>query len=553
MKQYAIGVDFGSLSGRAVLVDISDGAVLASSVMDYPHGIMDRCLPGGKLLPQDWSLHHPADYLEVLTHTVTEVMKTAGVSAGDVHSIGVDCTASSVLPVTREGVPLCFLPEYRDEPHAYIHLWKHHAAQKYADRMTEKAVERGEKWLGAYGGRVSSESALPKLWQVLEEAPQVYDAMAYWIEAVDWLIRQLCGQITISSCCAGYKYLYCAPEGYPSDDYFASLDPRLAHIIEDKCSMPVSPLYTKAGGLTQEMAGRLGLTPGTSVAVGLVDAHACVPAAGITAPGEMVMILGTSACLMVSGETYRSVPGCYAVRDGLLPGLWGFEGGQNSVGDMLSWMTRECVPERVQQAAKAQGVSVHQYLSALAAQKKPGETGLLALDWFNGNRSILMDSGLTGMILGLDMKTAPEDIYRALAEAAAYGARLIIDTFRERGVRVDKLLVTGGISQKNAMMMQIYADVLDMPVRVLPASHGSALGSAIAGAAAAGCYPTVQEAIRHMAPKAEKVYEPDPVSHRTYERLYQLYAKLYRLFGQDPNSVMKELLEIKRAQAVSDE
>ena len=514
MKQYAIGVDFGSLSGRAVLVDISDGAVLASSVMDYPHGIMDRCLPGGKPLPQDWSLHHPADYLKVLTHTVTEVMKAAGISAGDVYSIGVDCTASSVLPVTREGVPLCFLPEFRDEPHAYIHLWKHHAAQKYADRMTEKAVERGEKWLGAYGGRVSSESALPKLWQVLEEAPQVYDAMAYWIEAVDWLIWQLCGKVTISSCCAGYKYLYCAPEGYPSEDYFASLDPRLTHVIRDKCSMPVSPLYTKAGGLTEE---------------------------------------GTSACLMVSGETYRSVPGCYAVRDGLLPGLWGFEGGQNSVGDMLSWMTRECVPERVQQAAKAQGVSVHQYLSGLAAQKKPGETGLLALDWFNGNRSILMDSGLTGMILGLDLKTVPEDIYRALAEAAAYGARLIIDTFRERGVRVDKLLVTGGISQKNAMMMQIYADVLDMPVRVLPASHGSALGSAIAGAAAAGCYPTVQEAIRHMAPKAEKFYEPDTVSHQTYERLYQLYAKLYRLFGQDQNSAMKELLEIKRAQAVSDE
>ncbi len=548
MKKYAIGVDFGSLSGRAVLVDVSDGTILASSVMEYPHGIMEHSLPNGKRLPAEWSLHHPADYLKVLEYIVPEVLKAGSVSARDVYSVGLDCTASSVMPVTGEGVPLCFLPEYEDEPHAYIHLWKHHAAQPQADRMTEKALERNEKWLQAYGGKISCESALPKLWQLLDEAPHIYDAMAYWIEAVDWLVWQLCGNMMISSCCAGYKYLYCAPEGYPSEDYMASLDPRLAHVYRDKCAMPVAPVFSKAGTLTEGMSRRLGLNPGIAVAVGMVDAHACAPAAGITGPGEMVMILGTSACMMMCGKTYRSVPGCYAIKDGLLPGLWGYEGGQNSVGDLFSWMLRECVPEHILQEARDKQISIHEYLTELASQKKPGESGLLALDWFNGNRSVLMDAGLTGMIMGLTLRTQPEDIYRALAEAAAYGARMIIDSFREEGLNVDKLLVTGGISQKNRMMMQIYADVLDMPVRVLPSSHGSALGSAIAGAVAAGCYDTVQDAIRHMAPKEDRVYQPDPESRQIYERLYRLYAKLYRTYGQDGHSVMKELLSIKHGE-----
>ena len=549
MKKYAIGVDFGSLSGRAVLVDISDGTILTSAVREYAHAIMDHSLPDGKTLPPDWSLHHPADYLEVLERIIPEVLGTSGVSADQVLSVGVDCTASSVLPVTKEGVPLCFLPGFADEPHAYIHLWKHHAAQPYADRMTQKAKERGEKWLDAYGGKVSSECSLPKLWQMLDEAPQVYDQTAYWIEAADWIVWQLCGKPMISECCAGYKYLYCSPEGYPSEEYFASLDPRLTHIIRDKCSMPVAPVFSKAGELTEDMSRRLGLNPGIAVAVSLVDAHACVPAAGITRPGEMVMILGTSACLMTCGETCRSVPGCYSVKDGIIPGLWCYEGGQNSVGDLFAWMIQNFVPGRVQQEARDKGISVHEYLTGLASQKQPGESGLLALDWFNGNRSILMDSGLTGMIMGLTLRTAPEDIYRALAEAAAYGARMIIESFRENGLAVDKLLVTGGISQKNKMMMQIYADVLNMPVRVLPSSHGSALGSAIAGAVAAGCYGTAREAIAHMAAKEEKVYQPVPENHLIYEQLYQQYAELYRLFGQDANSVMKNLLSIRLGEA----
>ena len=550
MKQYSIGVDFGTLSGRAVLVDTAKGTILSSSVWEYPHGVMERTLPCGKPLPDAWSLHHPADYLDVLAHTVPQVIRDAGVSAEDVVGIGIDCTASTVLPVTRDGTPLCFLPEFEEEPHAYIHLWKHHAAQPYADRMTRKAEERGEAWLAAYGGKVSCEGALPKLWQMLEEAPRVCEGAAYWMEAADWLVWQLCGKPMMSTCCAGYKYLYC-DGAFPSEEYFSGLNSHLAQMIRDKCGLPIQPVFSKAGTVTAAMSRRLGLSRDTAVAVGMIDAHACVPSAGVTKPGEMVMILGTSACLMVCGDTCHPVPGCYAVRDGILPGSWGYEGGQNSVGDLFAWMLRTCVPESVQLKARENDLSLHDYLSGLAAQKRPGESGLLALDWLNGNRSVLMDSELSGMILGLTLQTAPEDVYRALAEAAAYGARMIIGTFREHGVHVDKLLVTGGISQKNPMMMQIYADVLQMPVQVLPSSHGSALGSAIAAAVAAGCYDTVEHAIEHMSVKPNRVYRPIAENIAVYNQLYLLYEKLYRLYATD--GTMKELLAIKRGAALLSE
>jgi L-ribulokinase len=265
MKRYAIGVDFGTLSGRAVLVDTRDGTVFLLRP-GIRHGVMEKTLPSGRPLPAEFALHHPADYLDVLDYTIPRSQKRRR-PGGEVAAIGVDCTASTVLPVNRDGTPLCFLPEFADEPHAYIHLWKHHAAQPQADRMTEKARERNEKWLAAYGGKVSCEGALPKLWQMLEEAPQVDHAAAYWIEATDWLVWQLCGKKCMSACCAGYKYLYSAPDGYPSEGYFSSLDPRLFRAVREKCALPIAPLFTSAGTLTEDMHRRLGLSTETAVAV----------------------------------------------------------------------------------------------------------------------------------------------------------------------------------------------------------------------------------------------------------------------------------------------
>ena len=549
MPGYTIGVDYGTLSGRAVLADTADGRVLASVSLDYPHGVMDRQLPDGTPLPRDWALQHPRDYLDVLEYTIPRLLRESGVRPEEILAVGVYVTAATPLPVTREGTPLCFLPEYQAEPHAYAHLWKHHAAQKLADRMTETAEARGEKWLEAYGGKVSCETALPKLWQVLEEAPRVYEAAAYWVEAADWIVWQLCGRPQQSACSAGFKYLYCAPEGYPSEDYFAALDPRLRHVMRDKCSLPVIPLFSRAGAMTPEAAERLGLRPGTAVAASIIDAHAGLPAAGITGPGEMVMILGTSACFMVCDEEYHPVSGCYAVKDGILPGLWSYEAGQNSVGDAFAWMLRSCVPASVEREAEARGITVHEVLSGRAAAKQPGETGLLALDWFNGNRSILMDSALTGAILGLTLQTAPEDIYRAIAEAVVCGARTILDHFNANGVAVRKLLVTGGISRKNPMMMQMYADMLQMPVEVPKTFEGSASGAAMTAAAAAEAgMPggrSVREIIRDMAPKEKTVYLPDPAKAEGYDRLFRLYTEMSEIMARE-GSVMKRLLAFRQ-------
>ncbi len=548
MPGYTIGVDYGTLSGRAVLADVTDGRILASVSLDYPHGVMDRQLPDGRRLPQDWALQHPRDYLDVLEYTIPRLLRESAVRPEEVLAIGLDVTAATPLPVTREGVPLCFLPEFRSEPHAYAHLWKHHAAQMLADRMTETAAARGEKWLEAYGGKVSCETALPKLWQVLEEAPAVYDAAAYWVEAADWIVWQLCGKPQQSACSAGFKYLYCTPEGYPSEDYFAALDPRLRHVIREKCSLPVIPLFSRAGSLIPEAAARLGLRPGTAVAASIIDAHAGLPAAGITEPGEMVMILGTSACFMVCDEAYHPVSGCYAVKDGILPGLWSYEAGQNSVGDAFAWMLRSCVPASLQREAEARRLSVHEILSERASAKQPGETGLLALDWFNGNRSILMDSSLTGMILGLTLQTTPEDIYRAIAEAIVCGARTILDHFRDSGVTVRKLLVTGGISRKNPMMMQMYADMLNMPVHVPDIFEGSASGAAMTAAAAAEAGKpggrSVRKTIRDMSPKENTVYMPDTGKRDGYDRLFSLYTEMSRIMVQK-DSVMKKLLALR--------
>jgi len=343
MRQYVIGIDFGTLSGRASLVDAKGGQILASSVFDYPHGVMDAALPNGTKLPPDWALQHPADYMAVLDHMLPAILKESGVDPVRVVGIALDVTASTVMPVRRDGTPLCMLPEFSGNPHAYVKLWKHHAAQEKANCMTDVAVKRGEPWLGAYGGKVSSEWSFPKLWQVLDEAPDVYAAMDGWVEATDWIVWQLCGRRVQSSCAAGYKCMYSKQGGFPGEAYFAALDERLRHVVRDKLSAPVVPVFTRAGGLTREMAARFGLTEGIAVGVGGVDAHVSVAAAGVTKPGQLLAIIGTSTCHMALSDERRSVPGiCGVVKDGILPGYWGYESGQSCVaitlpGQRNSW------------------------------------------------------------------------------------------------------------------------------------------------------------------------------------------------------------------------
>ena len=550
MSKYTIGVDYGTLSGRAVLIEVGTGSEIASAVYEYPHAVMDTQLPGGKKLGQDWALQYPQDYVDVLTRTIPEVLKTSGVKLEDVIGIGTDFTACTVMPVKHDGTPLCDLPQYVDNPHAYVKLWKHHAAQDKANKLNEIASERGEKWLQNYGGKISSEWLFPKLWQILDEAPEIYEAMDDFVEAADWIVWQLTGVQTRNSCCAGYKAMFNKTTGYPDKAFFKVLDPRMENVIAEKLSCPVTPLGQKAGGLTAAMAAKLGLLEGTAVSIGNVDAHVCVPAVGIASPGEMLAIIGTSTCHMLLGTEEKQVPGmCGVVEDGIMPGFAGYEAGQSCVGDHFAWFVDNCCPASYYDAAKAKGMNVHQYLTELAAAQKVGEHGLVALDWWNGNRSVLVDVDLTGMMLGMTLQTKPEDMYRALIEATAYGTRMIIENYREHGVAVEAFYASGGISQKNPMMMQIYADVLNMEIKIAGTAQGPALGSAIFGAVAAGKaaggYDDVFTAAGDMGKVKEESYLPIPENAKMYDKLFAEYRVLHDYFGRGANDVMKRLKAIK--------
>lgn len=551
MSKYVIGVDYGTLSGRALLADARTGEEIASAVYEYPHAVMDKALSDGTPLGPDWALQDPRDYLEVLGNAVPEVIRKSGVSPEDIIGIGTDFTACTVLPVKADGTPLCFLPEYKNRPHAYVKLWKHHAAQDKANQLNEIAAARGEAWLNNYGGKISSEWAIPKICQIVEEDPEIYDAMDRFIEAADWIIWQLCGKETRNSCTAGYKEIWNKKTGFPPDEFFGALNPKLAHVVDEKLSRTITPLGEQAGVITPEAAKLTGLLPGTAVAIGNVDAHVCVPAVGIDGPGKMLAIMGTSTCHIMMGTEEHQVPGmCGVVEDGVMPGYFGYEAGQSCVGDHFAWFIDNCLPSSYVEEAKKQNTNIHTYLRGKAEQLKPGESGLLALDWWNGNRSVLVDVDLTGLMLGMTLQTKPEEVYRALIEATAYGTRTIIENYRENGVPVNEFFASGGISQKDPMTMQIYADVINMPVKIAGSEQGPALGSAIFASVAAGQkaggYNSIFEAARAMGRIRDTVYQPIPENVAIYDKLFAEYRILHDYFGRGDNDVMKRLKDLKK-------
>lgn len=551
MSKWSIGVDFGTESGRAVLVDVANGRELATSVHNYTHGVIDERLPdGGKRLEPDWALQDPNDYLEVFKHTIPAVLRQSGINPGDVIGIGIDFTACTMLPVKADGTPLCFLPEWRSNPHAWVKLWKHHAAQPEADCINRTARHMGESWLNRYGGKISSEWFFSKTLQIVEEAPDIYHASDRLIEAADWVIWQLTGVETRNACTAGYKAMWSKREGFPSKEYFAMLNPILADVVDQKMARKIQPIGAKAGELTAQAAAWTGLLPGTAVAVANVDAHVSVPAAGVTEPGRMVMIMGTSTCHMVLGKEEHLVPGiCGYVEDGILPGLIGYEAGQSCVGDHFAWFVENCVPAAYEREAQHRGLNLHQLLEEKAARLKPGESGLLALDWWNGNRSVLVDVDLTGLLIGATLQTKPEEVYRALIEATAFGTRVIIEALEKNGVPVWELVAAGGLPEKNRLLMQIYADVTGREIKVAGSAQAPALGSAMFGAVAAGKarggYDSIYDAAPVMGRLKDIVFTPNPAAQKTYERLFAEYLLLHDAFGRGGNDVMKRLKAIK--------
>lgn len=549
-RKYVIGLDYGTESGRALLVAVDNGEELGTAVLPYRDCVIDSTLPGtGERLPHDWALQNPRDYIDVLETTIPQVLREAGVDGKDVIGIGVDFTACTLIPVDGVGTPLSMKPEWEANKHAWPKLWKHHGAQRQADRINAVALERGGEFLPRYGGKVSSEWLFPKALQVLEEAPDVYAATDQFVEAGDWIVFLLTGVFRRNACAAGYKA--CWDEGFPAPDFWRAVNPAFENIVKEKVRGEVRPAGERAGGLKPAMAAKLGLTPGIAIAVAGIDAHVAVPSSTVTGPGKMVMIMGTSLCHMVCGTEKRIIDGlCGVVKDGILPGLYGFEAGQAAVGDIFAWFVNNCVPASVIEAASREGLDVHAYLGREAAKLGVGESGVLCLDWWNGNRSILVDAELSGLMIGMTLATTPAEMYRAVLECTAFGTYKIIRQCEDGGCPIDALYACGGLPGKNPLLMQIFADVTGREIKVAASDQTVALGSAMFAAVAAGAanggYADIQTAAMQMARLRDTVFQPNFENHGRYQLLFEEYERLHDLFGRGAAPTMKVLKALKR-------
>ena len=529
-KKIALGLDFGTESVRALLVDL-DGREQASAVSPYQHGQITDTLPGtGEKLPPNFAFQHPQDWIDSAAQAVREALQSAGLSGDEIIGIGVDFTSCTMLPAKRDGTPLCLLSDFAADKFAWPKLWKHHGAEEQTERINQLARERNEPWLARYGGIIGLEWFFPKVLETLEQAPHIYDATEVWLEAGDWFVWQLVGvdadQLTRSTCQAGYKAMWHSVDGYPSSDFFAALNPKLADVVETKMPGQMLAPGESAGNLCAAMQDKFGISKPVPVSAVTIDAHAGVPGAGAADPGAIVMVMGTSSCHMLNGAEEKSVPGVAGVVEGgILPGMFGYETGQAAVGDAFDWLRQTVGEENFDS------------LTEKAAALPPGAEGVLCVDWFNGCRTPLMDGSLRGAFSGLTLNHGSHHMYRALMEASAFGVRWIVELLRENGVPVDEFIATGGLPHHNPLLVQIYADVLGVPISVHPSKQGPALGAAILGVLAAGAeassFASASEAILAMAgtkpgeaDREPVVVQPDQEAHNAYSRVYADYRKL---------------------------
>ena len=544
--KYVIGMDFGTLSARGVLIDAESGEELFEAVSEYKHGVMDRFLHTGKPLPDGYALQHPGDYIDALASVTKELIKKSALSPEAILGIGVDFTSSTVLALGKDGLPLCFDEKFADDPHAYVKLWKHHSAVSEAEEMTAVAKARGERWLDVYDGRISCEWAFPKILETLRNSPSAYDAASGFIEGGDFISYVLTGKQRRAAAFAGYKWVWNAEDGYPCDEFFAAVDPKMKGIIGEKLPREVLSVKNVAGRISKDGARLTGLSENCRVALSMIDAHATLAGLNMIRGGDLVIIVGTSACYIANSVEKQGVDGiCGFVKDGVIDGLYTYEAGQSALGDTFDWFVKNSIPEEYEIEARERGIPVLTLLTEKAEALLPGESGLLALDWLNGNRSTLSDFDLSGMILGLTLKTRPEEIYRAMIEACAFGARTIVDKYEENGVKIENIRVCGGVSQKNELMMQIFANVMNRDIRVAKTTQAGARGSAVYAAVAAGIYPDLAEAANAFDLEDLKVYKPEEKSVEIYSHIYEEYKRLYNYFGRE-SGVMHRLKAIRR-------
>ena len=545
MGRYTIGVDYGTLSARALLLDIETGAEIATSEFTYPHAILQPDFFAPNALEKTASLEHPQDFLDALSFTVRDVVAKAGISVNEVCGLGLDFTSCSTLPLTADGTPLCFLPEFSKNPQAYVKLWNSYTALEEAEIITETAKAVNAPWLALFGGKVSAEWLFPKLYEILRKAPDVYTQTAHYMEAGDWLIWLLTGNRIASASFAGFKALWNPQTGYPGNDFWAKVDARLDGIIGTKVTTDVCNAGSYGGGLNERGAQLTGLPVGTAVSLPLIDAHAPMCSAGSIKAGHLLLVLGTSAGFIVMDNERRLIKGIFgSIQDGILPGLTAYEASQPSMGNTFAWFVKNCVPAAYTAEANARGINIFSLLDEKASRLSPGANGLLCLDWWNGNRAPYNDFDLSGMILGLNLNTKPEEIYRAIIESCAYATKTVLDNYRDGGIDIVDIRAGGGIARKNPMLMQIYADVLGMPIRITDSAQPGCKGGCIFAAAASGQYADIFAAAEVLADKCETIYTPDPQRHEAYTPLYRHYRRLAAYFAEGDNPVMKYLRSI---------
>lgn len=549
-KRYAIGMDFGTLSARAVLIDLDNGEEVQSSVYGYQDAVIDETLPNSEVnLAPDYALQNPSDYSDATIALLKDIGHNPGIRPEEIISIGIDFTACTMVAVDEQMQPLCFQDRFAENPHSWVKLWKHHGAQKEAERINETARLRNETFIKRYGSTSSSEWMFAKILETYNKAPDVYEATYKFMEAGDWVVWFLTGELTTSTCMAGYKAFWSEEEGYPSPAFFSAISPQLSNVT-DKLIQRVCTVGTRAGGLTTEMAKITGLKAGTSIAVSMIDAHAAVPVAGATGGNSLMMTMGTSICHILLSKKEILMDGiCGVVKNGVIPGYYGYEAGQAAVGDIYDWFITHFASDECYRTASEQNRSPFQVMDEKASKLAVGESGLLALDWWNGNRSMLNNSNLSGMILGMSLSTQQEDIYRALIEATAFGTRNIVDFLQEQGIRIEKIYACGGLSRKSRLVTQIFADVLGRDITVTSIEQATAYGAAIYGLVAAGKerggYDTFEEVHRKLFSGSSRVYHPDMENHRTYTELFRYYQRLTDILGRENKDIMMKLKEIR--------
>lgn len=550
-SKYVLGFDYGTLSCRIIAADLSSGNVIYTKSCDYPSGVISGELPcGQKLMSDNWFLQDASDYLFVCRKLIEDMFSLTDITSNDILALGIDFTNCTVVAVDKSGKPMSENEEYRSNPHSWVKLWKHHAAQKYASLIEEYMLRENVEWFSEYGRNVSSEWFFPKLMQVYCEDEEMFSSTDVYMDATDYMVYALTGNIVRSSAILGVNAFYSEERGFPSEEFFNKLCPGFGTALRGKLRGEIKPVGTSAGYLTQDMAKYLGLSSDTVVSVGHGDSEVASCGLGVHKSGSMIMAMGTSTCYQMLYHEKKVFDGlCAVVKDGMIPGFYAYETGQPAVGDVFAWFAENLASYEYKKEAEEKNISLLGLLNDKAQKLKAGQSGLVALDWLNGNRSVLMDYDLSGMVVGMNLQTKCEEVYRAFVEATAFNARRIFDSHEKAGVHISEVYGAGGLPLKSSFIMQVYADILNKEIIVPQIENSASLGACVCAAVALGSenggFDSFEDAQKALVKGKIVKYKPIEENVVLYDKLYEIYCKVHDYFGKQ-SEIMHELNRIQQ-------